>query len=253
MTIQGTTREHLRVLATLSENQAQSPPRTRFHISKRNQIILFFLVAASIIGFLSIISKTTYQHDVYITNIKVTKDQIVILNETFDKPINQTNVEHPNLMQIVSGENIPMGNCLAMDESLPDAAGTYHLTPSSAMDFNVLNFTWIEKQIRDANPSTTITIVSENVSLIARIRPYYRNDKPTILLDISYFNNTSLQPIFYTNLGGINAPLTDWNRFSIIISRSENVIDVYVNGESVCWSAIRIGFLRSLMDVHWVG
>lgn len=146
-------RVYLGLYLRLTENTGtQLPPSTRFHISARGQIILFLLIAGSLVGVLFLISEPT-MHDSYIAKIQITRDNAVIIKESFDGPLNETRIYNPNLVTKVSGGNIPSGNCLALDES-ESGRGAYIITPTSVTDFSILNVSWIESRVNGHYPPT---------------------------------------------------------------------------------------------------
>jgi hypothetical protein len=231
----------------------RKPPCAHFRVSARGQIILILLIAGSLIGVLYLISEPAI-YDSYIAKIKITRDNTVIIRENFDGPLNETRVYNPYLVKIVSGDNIPLGNCLAMDESESER-GAYIIAPASVADFNVLNVSWDEKLSKRAtSTSTAITIAGENVTFVARMYYGYSQDKPVIMFELDYLNQTSPKsPVFYINRVGVNAQLTEWTRYSVVVNWRENVVQFYVDDEMICSAATKSGVHGAQVWVRWEG
>jgi hypothetical protein len=250
MTLRDAMKQYLGWCPRFSENSMpQLSPPIRFHIPARVQIILTMIIVVSLIGVLLLTLKPT--HDVYISDIKITKDNVMIYKESFDKPLNETNVEDPDMVKIVSGENSPSGNCLAMDWSRSsERRGMYTVTLTGVTDFDEFNVSWIEKQSNEARPLINIWIMNGSASLNTQIGRYYQYTQPELLLDLTYYNVTPPRYPF-SDYYLITALLKEWDRFSIVFNRRENLVEVYVNGVNVCNATIRSGFLGKPLMVRW--
>lgn len=67
-------------------------------------------------------------------------------------------------------------------------------------------------------------------------------------------NQTSPKsPVFYTNRVGVNASLTEWTRYSVVVNWRENLVQFYVDNEMICSTATKSDFHGAQVWVRWDG
>jgi len=264
MTLRDTIRSYFGWCPRFNENppKVENPAKQlltniRLWIPKRVLILLVIVVAVSLFW----IAYLKTPSDVNISDIKITKDNMLIYNVSFDKPLNVTavdtsvSVDNPDHVRVVSDDKCPSGFCLGMEEGIPlglypqqvDLRGSYQAFLANVTGFDVFNVSWIEKQSSQAKPEIWIEIWNGNDFVDTEIEPYYRGSQPIVFFDTGFGNATSSQLYNYS----VSASLTDWTRFSIVIDRERALVAFYVDGVVVGSRAISSGFRGNHVEVSW--
>jgi hypothetical protein len=267
MTLRDVMMEYLGWCPRFSENPKKMESSTkqlltniRLRIPNRVLILLILVVGFSLMWVLYFKSPS----DVSISDIKITKDNVLIFNVSFDKPLNVTvvgttaseyNSDH---VRVVSDDKCQSGYCLGLEEEQPGpyypyeiVRGGYDVFLKNVTDFNVFNVSWMEKQSSKAEPEISICNWSGNGtdSVSTVLDPYYRGTQHVIFFDTGLGNATLNQLYNYS----VFSSLTEWTRFSIVIDRGRALVAFYVDGVAVGSRAISSGFRGNRFEVNWTG